>query len=63
MKKMLLLMVTFLLAATSINAAEKVFQNGVDGYDGCTDTYLTEEGKDGDKNHGSESLINLRGGS
>lgn len=64
MKKTVFFLVVFLLASTSLQAVEtKILQNGLDGYEGCEDTYLTQEGKTGDKNHGSDPTFRLRGGS
>ncbi len=60
MRKRILLMI---FSAFSLSHAEvKTVQHGLDGYEGCEDTYLTETGKEGDFNHGSEELIRLRGG-
>ncbi len=65
MKKTIFFVVIFVLTSTSmIQALEtKILQNGVDDYEGCEDTYLTQEGKTGDKNHGADPTFRLRGGS
>lgn len=60
--KSILLMIYVIGCTFFIQAEKKVLQNGLDKYDGCEDSYLTEEGKAGDKNHGSEDQLNLRGG-
>ncbi len=51
-----------LLVFSFAHAEEKVIQNGLDGYNGCTDSYLTEYGKDNGQPHGTVDLLRLRGG-
>ncbi len=45
-----------------LNAEEKVLQNGLNDYDGCTDTYLTEEGEPGPGPHGDGDMLHFREG-
>lgn len=47
----------------SINAGEIIIQNGLNGYEGCTDSYMTEAGEDDGSPHGLEPYLLLEGGS
>lgn len=61
MKKIInLLFVSFFL---KVFAGEIIIQNGLNGYSGCYDTYITQPNKGGDEsNHGIEPIIRLRAG-
>lgn len=61
MVKKQLTICALLLFAVSF-AKEKTIQNGLDGYEGCSDAYLTEVGKDNGAPHGEENKLRLRGG-
>lgn len=47
----------------SVSAGEIIIQNGLNGYNGCVDTYITQPGKGGDEsNHGKEPILRMRAG-
>lgn len=60
MRKNMFMIIFSALSLT--NAEVMTVQNGLNGYEGCVDTYLTEGGNPDDGNHGPEELLRLRGG-
>lgn len=61
MKKEFILLVTCVLfMSISVNSKELILQNGLNGYNGCTDTYLSDKSGQ-NENYGDESFTSLQG--
>lgn len=57
--KAILVFITMINGA-SLFATEILLQNGVDGYSGCEDTYLSDKSGQ-DENYGGSSMLSLQG--